>query len=211
MKKKLIEKKGTEIHILVLKLAKSVPLHTIIYEIIKDYGFTAAQVTEVEKLLLSESGKYITSATHRILKNRNRLIIDTGNSGADNAHYIIDESTEKVLFGGGELNISRTIKPAEFNTNNDTACFDVAAFKYPLLLRRWKTGDYFYPLGIQKKKKLSRFFADIKLSLSQKEKIWVLESDKKILWVVGCRIDDRFKITAKTKDILKLHLTPAVP
>jgi tRNA(Ile)-lysidine synthase len=205
-KDKLLEKHGNEIHIPVLKFAKIKPLHTVIYEIIAEYNFTAAQVNEVEKLLSSESGKYIASATHRILRNRKWLIISPLNTVDNVSNYVIEKDETSIFFAGGRLDINTVAKPESLVTTADTAFIDATHLKYPLLLRKWKQGDYFYPLGMDKKKKLSRFFIDIKLSLTEKENVWVLESDKKIIWIVGLRIDDRFKITDQTKYILRLNL-----
>ncbi len=205
IKEKLLEKRGNEIHIPVLKLAKAKPLQTIIYEIISAYNFTAAQVGEVEKLLISESGKYITSSTHRILRNRKWLIISPLRIVEDVSHFLIEKEQPIVLFAAGKLEINIVAKPENLVTTSDTAFIDATNLKYPLLLRKWKQGDYFYPLGMDKKKKLSRFFIDIKLSITEKENIWVLESDKKIIWVVGYRIDDRFKVLPNKKDVVKLR------
>ncbi len=214
LKEKLTEIKGNEVHIPVLKLAKTKPLSTIIYEIIKDYNFTAAQVSEVGKLLQSESGKYIKSSSHRILKNRNWLIISPIVSTAETVNIIIEENENNILFADQILTIQKVNLPETLATDASTAFINANELKFPLLLRKWKQGDYFYPFGMKNKatdkvckKKLSRFFADLKLSLIQKENVWVLESDKKIVWVVGFRIDDRFKITSSSKCILKLNST----
>jgi len=206
-KKKLLEQKGAEVHIPVLKLLKTVPLATVLYEVIKDYGFTAHQTDEAILLLKSETGKYIQSASHRIIKNRNWMIIAPIHATEAN-NILIEEKDREMLLKQGILSLEKITATQFSKTDNPlTAQVDLANIKFPLLLRRWKQGDYFYPLGMQKKKKLSRFLIDQKCSLTQKENTWVIEMDKKIIWVVGMRIDDRFKVTATTKNILKLSFT----
>ena len=130
-------------------------------------------------------------------------------SAEEARHFVIEEQVEIIHFPAGELRIEK--KPGKSPVHKDAliAQLDMAAITFPLLLRKWKTGDYFYPLGMQKKKKISRFLIDQKLSLLQKQHIWVVESNKKIIWVVGYRIDDRFKIHDSTADILTLSLVPS--
>jgi tRNA(Ile)-lysidine synthase len=206
-KKKLLEIKGNEVHIPILKLLKAEPLKTIIYEIIKDYGFTAHQTKEVVSLLESGSGKYISSATHKIIRNRDWLIIAPVNTLEAN-HILINENDKDVDFEEGKLKIKNyELKMEKPPCSDFIAMLDEENINFPLLLRKWKQGDYFYPLGMPHKKKLSKFFIDQKLSVSDKEKIWVIESNKKIIWIVGKRIDDRFKITPKTKSILEIRLS----
>lgn len=204
-KKKLMEPRGNEIHIPVLKLLRSEPLHTIVYEIIKDFGFTAHQTDDCIALLQSNTGKYIRSSSHRIIRNRGWLIISP-NQLKETQHILIEEEGN-FEFAAGNLEIKRLpTSNLKLKTSNNTAQVDAAGIKFPLLLRKWKQGDYFYPLGMNKKKKISRFLIDQKLSTTQKENVWVIETNKKISWVVGLRIDDRFRITDKTKEIIQFTL-----
>ncbi|MCG2617090.1 tRNA lysidine(34) synthetase TilS [Terrimonas sp. NA20] len=204
-RKKLLVQKGEEVHIPVLKLQKAIPLTAIVYEIIRPYGFSAAQTTEVIALLNSGSGRYVQSSSHRIIRNRNWLII--ASVKAERPSLILIEETGNVSFPAGELTISRNFssdgKPD--TSSSSVAYIDASLIQFPFTLRPWKNGDYFYPLGMRKKKKLARFFIDQKMSSIEKENVWVIESDKRIVWVVGRRLDDRFKMKG-AGDIIKISL-----
>lgn len=206
-KKKMVEIHGTEVRVPVLKLAKSSPRRTLIYEIIKEYGFTAHQAEEVEKLLTSETGRYISSATHRILRNRAWLVISPLEIIKDQV-VVVNRGENEVLFSESRLLLKWLEgENVKFASDNNIAVLDAKEIQFPLILRKWKEGDYFYPLGLRKKKKLARFFIDQKLSKNEKEKVWVVESHKKIVWVIGYRIDDRFKITPSTQKALQLSIS----
>lgn len=218
-RRKLMEYKGEEIHIPVLKLKKLNPLRSVLYEIVKEWGFRPSQVYEIIRLLDSESGKYIFSASHRILKNRNWLIVTPLNATTTEL-ILIEEGISKINFSPAvnEINsLDFEIAPVsddQRSAASHIAFFDKNEIQFPLILRKWKAGDYFYPIGMKVKssgqpgkKKLSRFFIDQKLSKADKEKIRVLEMNKKIIWIIGHRIDDRVKITDRTKSVLKVTYT----
>lgn len=214
VKKKLMETRGDEIHIPVLKLLKCKPVSTIFFEILKDFGFTAHQTEDALSLLKAETGKFIRSATHRVVKNRNWLII-APNENSQATNILIEKENELIEFQCGKLKLELLPAPGPgLSTHAFIAQLNAAEIKFPLLLRRWQPGDYFYPLGMAGKtsgkpgkKKLKRFFNDVKLSATQREKTWVIEMDRKIIWVVGLRIDDRFKVEPKTKQVLQITLT----
>jgi tRNA(Ile)-lysidine synthase len=211
MIKKLSRQKGNEIHIPIKQLL-AYNNKAIIFEIISAYGFSEKQVDEVIKLSESESGKYIQSpaSSYRIIKHRHWFIISSvQDTGAE--IIVIDETEAGIRFADGNLDIQR-LPIGKFNLKSDAAlaCLDKSTIQFPLLLRKWKQGDYFYPLGMKKKKKLSRFFIDQKLSKTAKEKQWVVEMNKKIIWVVGMRIDERFKVNDRTKEVLELRFLKEV-
>jgi tRNA(Ile)-lysidine synthase len=202
--------KGNEIHIPIKQLL-AFNNKAIIYEIISKSGFSEKQVDEVIKLADSESGRYIQSPTssYRIIKHRHWFIISSVQD-AEAGVIVIDDKDIVAHFSNGNLEI-RTIPIGKFNLKADAsfACLDKSGIQFPLLLRKWKQGDYFYPLGMKKKKKLSRFLIDQKLSKTAKEKQWVIEMNKKIIWVVGMRIDERFKVKDRTREVLEIFLRPS--
>lgn len=208
LKKKLCKTKGNEVHIPVKQLL-SFQNKALIFEIITAYGFNEKQVDEILKLAESESGRYIQSPanTFRIIKHRHWFIISPVES-AEAVTIIIEEKDKTVPFAAGNIllstsNLEPGFKPPAVST---IASLDAKSISFPLLLRKWKQGDYFYPLGMKKKKKLSRFFIDQKLSKSEKESMWVIEMNKKIIWVVGMRIDERYKVTDKTGKVLEITI-----
>ncbi|MFI5131487.1 MAG: tRNA lysidine(34) synthetase TilS [Chitinophagales bacterium] len=205
IKKKLCKQKGDEIHIPVRQLL-GYSNKALIYEIISGHGFSEKQIDEVLKLANADSGSYIDSLrdNYRIIKHRHWFIITPILSGSAE-NIVIERKNNHVNFPGGFLELNET-GARDPIVNNHAACLDATEIQFPLLLRQWKTGDYFYPLGMKKKKKLSRFFIDQKLSRTAKEKIWVIEMNRKIVWIVGHRIDDRFKITDKTTRVLTIKL-----
>jgi tRNA(Ile)-lysidine synthase len=179
---------------------------SLIYEIIKDYGFGEKQVAEVVKLCNSDSGKYIQNETYQIIKHRAWLVIapitEKGSTIA------IEKKEKNIRFVGGILEFKQVKKEKlRLNKQENVAQLDASKISFPLLLRRWKEGDYFYPLGMQKKKKVARFLVDQKLAKNEKENIWVIESAQRIIWIVGHRIDDRFKIRESTKEVLEIFKT----
>ncbi len=215
---KLLEPKGEgQWQVPVLKLSAVTPLHTVIYELIKPFGFTPAQVGDIKSLLQSSTGHFVSSATHRIIRDRRMLLISPLLSEAvSQVSWPVDQAS--VDFPGGQIVmdfpgaegfVKAMVSGASLNADAHIAFLDAEACFFPLLLRKWKPGDYFYPLGLGKKKKLARFFIDRKLSLADKEKVWVLLSGDRIVWIVGQRLDDRVKVNPGTKRVLRLQWKPA--
>jgi tRNA(Ile)-lysidine synthase len=201
---KLMERKGEEWHIPILKWKKANPLTTITWEIIQQFGFSANQTKEVIKLFDGDNASTIQSSSHRIIKNRAWIIIAPFNNEIEK--FIVINEPGNYIFQNGSMEIKLI---DHFNqpikTSNGVEFLDASKIKFPLVLRKPTMGDYFYPLGMTKKKKLSKFFIDTKLSKTEKESAWVLEMDKKIMAVVGYRIDNRFKYTDRSTQLLQIH------
>ncbi len=201
--KKMMEQKEREWHIPILKWKKAIPLQTITWEIIRKFGFSASQTNEVIKLFDSENASTIESASYRIIKNRAWMIIAP--LEIDHEANIVIHEDGVFPFASGSIEIKQIKNTnSPIRSTDGIEYLDATKIHFPLLLRKNKTGDYFYPLGMTKKKKLSKFFIDAKLSKTEKESVWVLEMDRTIIAVIGHRIDNRFKYADKSATLLRI-------
>ena len=201
-RKTLLEQRGRDWYIPVLKLRHRQPLATIVYELLRPYGFTSSQVPDIIGLLSSQTGHFILSQSHRIIRNRDFLVITTIPSAS--ADLILIESVPCTVNAGSyTYKFSYRDRPDIMPVSKDEAWLDTTSLQFPLILRKWRNGDYLYPLGMKmKKKKVSRLLIDKKISLPGKEEVRILETSKKVAWVSGIRIDERFKIKPSTSQVL---------
>lgn len=196
-------KEGSKINI--QKLQSLDNRHAYLFELFSPYGFS--NTDDINHLLTAQSGKQLFSKTYRLVKDRETLLLvkleepQTKDKFEFNESDLVLEGDTYKLALKNKLNLdSLTFK----TTLKNSAQFDKELLKFPLTVRRWQNSDYFYPIGMKGKKKLSKYFKDEKLSLIEKENIWLLLSDNKIIWVIGMRQDERYKITDDTKNIVKI-------
>ncbi len=177
---------------------------------IETFGFSTAQQQEIEKLIHAINGKYCkaTYGNYIIRKYNHWFIISKVENVVNklplqSSAIFIEKNIANTIYADGVVEIYET-KAGDITITNDNhiAMLDASMISWPLVLRPYKEGDYFYPLGMPKKKKLSRFLIDIKLPKENRNKVWVLEANKKIVWVVGHRINDKFKVKPSTQQIL---------
>lgn len=184
------------------KIKKVTNIDAYLYELLKRYNFT--QWDDIRGLLDSQSGKQIISKTHKLLKDREHLIL-VKNSEVENKTALINKSSKEVAVSLGKIKLSIAKKISK--EDSDVIYLDSAKLNFPLKVRNLLSGDYFYPFGMNGKKKVSKYLKDKKISIYDKDKVLILETSKnKIIWVVGMRLDDRFSVTDNTKEITKIEL-----
>ncbi|WP_375238543.1 tRNA lysidine(34) synthetase TilS [Aurantibacter sp.] len=171
-----------------------------IHEIFKVYGFTA--FNDIVDLLDAQSGKIITSKTHQLLKDRETLILTKIDTKKE--FEIVVNSLETIKTPLGKLVFEKVSNVGI--VENNSIFVDAKMLNFPLTVSSKQEGDYFYPSGMNGKKKISKYFKDIKLSLIAKEKALILRSSNQVVWVINYRLDNRFKVTKSTKKIIKISL-----
>ncbi len=204
---KLSEKEGNVLKINIKKLQQLKNTKTYLYHLLNPYQFT--DWDEIYHLLEAQSGKQIFSKTHKLLNNRGYLWLAKIEDDKEREERIaIEKGDTSFSIGNLFVKISFERKENISSHINSAHCISIDKNKlqFPLIVRKWKNGDYFYPLGLQGKKKLSKFLKDEKISLIDKENIYLLCSQQDVVWVIGKRLDDRFKISDTTNEIVKFEM-----
>ncbi len=192
---------NTEIHFNLQKLQQLPNYQSYLYHWLKDYGFS--DWIAIHDLVESQSGKQVLSASFRLLKDRNNLILSPNAEQLDGDFYIEKGQMEVKI----PLNIS-LCKVSDISTSSNSSIFvDEDKLMFPLQIRKWQEGDFFQPFGMDgQTKKVSKLFKDEKLSLFEKEAVWLLCSNQEIVWVIGMRADERFRIDESTKNSIKISV-----
>ncbi|MBN2350526.1 MAG: tRNA lysidine(34) synthetase TilS [Bacteroidales bacterium] len=202
----LFERDGGQIKISIQKLKDLKINEYLLFDILNDYQFTLSALKDILLALDGTSGKKIYSSGYRLIKDREYLIIHPLKPDTiSRDEYTIQKHETEII---KPLHLKLHFQyPGQFFIQKvkNIATLDADLLTFPLILRKWKKGDYFYPFGLAKKKKISDYFTDHKFSIPEKENIWLLCSGKNIVWIAGHRIDDRYKITDKTKNIVVIN------
>lgn len=170
------------------------PQKTLLFELLKPYGFNSDSVDEILQGLHGESGRQYHSATHKLVKDRKTLQIVPLEAGDTPPVLTISEPFKRETL--------TTLK-----TERNCILCDAAKLKQPLTFRKWREGDRFQPFGMKGSRLVSDFFSDLKLSIIEKQQQWLLcDADGEIVWLVGMRADGRFAITDKTKDVVRIKV-----
>ena len=181
-------------------LLKSQNHQAYLFSWLSDFGFT--DWDSVYDLVSAQSGKQVMSNSHVLLKNRNAFLLFPRKENSEEVIYPIDKGQNEVKV---PLNLT-FCNVSDISVQSTNVIFvDAEKLQFPLTIRKWKEGDFFQPFGMNGKKKVSKFFKDEKLSLLEKSGIWLLCSNDKIVWIIGKRQDDRFKITETTTKILQIN------
>jgi len=174
--------------------------NTLLFELLYPYGFTDFKA--IASILESEVGKKVLSKQYVLHKDRNHLVLTKKEQVVDSRVYYIDAKQQSCTIPI-KLNFTKVAQVGEHEPHS--LYVDAAKLTYPLKVRAWRLDDVFHPFGMKGKKKLTKFFKDEKLSLLSKNSVWVLESGDEIVWVIGLRPDDRYKVTSATNKVLKIQ------
>ncbi len=177
---------------------------TILFEVLRPYGFNSSVVNNIVTQLHATSGKQFFSDTHRLIKDRHNLLI-MPKQELQVQHFWLEEGQSNQLLN---VQVKLFLKSPDFKFSRDPKLIhlDADLVDLPVLVRKWQKGDTFIPLGMKGFKKVSDFFIDEKFSIADKEDAWLMVSGDDIVGILGQRIDNRFKVSPRTQQILEIRL-----
>lgn len=204
----ILEKRGNNLVIPVHAFFSLDPIKAYAFELLSPFGFNLANIDNIISLKDAIPGKEVLSSTHRLVKDRNELIILPRIDIPCKSEYELNFSDlEKGFLYPADLSFEiLDKKPENLKLPPDEALLDLEKLDFPLKIRKWKRGDAFVPFGMSKLKKLSDFFIDLKYSKIDKENQWLLCSGNDIVWIIGQRIDERYKVEKESLKILKIRV-----
>lgn len=186
------------------KLAELKAGKALIFELFSPYGITGTTSGDLINILAGSTGKQIFTKTHRMVISRNELLVSPIETQKKDS-YVINTPEDLLMVPGIDSAMIIDIESGfKIPDSKNIASVDLDKVRFPMLIRTWESGDAFVPLGMKKKKKLSDYFIDRKYSLFDKEKALILESEGDIVWLIGERIADRFKVSGMTTRILQI-------
>ncbi len=205
IKKKILKEENNITTINSSKLLEYPAPSTVLFELVRTYNFPSDQIRQLVAHLDNSGSRYYSS-THELLVNRGEILIRK-KPVARTTVFEIKATVATINLGDVLLNMEHDVPPPKHlgAIPANVAYFDTETLSFPLKVRHWQAGDWFQPLGMKgKRQKLKDFFTHQKLSIFEKEDIWLLESQGDICWIIGKRIDERFKITNTTKNCVRI-------
>ncbi|SCX85225.1 tRNA(Ile)-lysidine synthase [Flavobacterium caeni] len=191
-----------EIHFNLEKLLRLPNYAAYLYHWLHEFGFTAWD--DINDLTSGQSGKQVLSPRYRLVKDRDFLILSSLKDSNEIESFVIEKDQNQVNF---PIKLSICKADGVSHVSNNTIFVDAQKIDFPLELRKWRNGDHFQPIGMNgQSKKVGKFFKDERFSILEKERAWLLCSGDRIVWIVGHRADERFKVQT-TNPILKITLT----
>jgi len=205
-RKELLKENAHGFRIDIDELKKFPVRDTLLYELLHPFGYNISQVKNIYASLDGISGKIFETSTHRLFKDRKSLFIRTKNGNQPPVEVIIEQNTDEIK-QAVNLRFSK-ISSSDIPLKSDAgiALLDKDKLQFPMILRKWQDGDVFCPFGMKGSKKISDFLIDCKVPLQEKDHTFVLVSAGQIVWLVGLRIDNRYRVDKETKDIFRIEL-----
>ena len=206
IEKSIVDKTSGLVTMNIDLIKQQVHVPTVMFELLHPFGFSPATIEQITGQLDAESGKVFYAETYKLVKDRNSLIITIKGEQINEVFAVSLTDTRLEMPFSLTINKQSVTSGFQVSKNQNRIHVDASKLTFPLQIRKWNEGDFFYPFGMKQRKKISDFFIDTKLSLIDKEQSWLLVSGDQIVWIVGMRMDNRFRVTDQTREVIEFSI-----